>query len=97
MDGVPNEAVKIIGLNAASFDAVKHLALPLVADAREPVEHRRASATGGLGTADSTRPRRDGPVPRVHRQDRQPHTPEQVTYAQVIGAIDRLGVPSDYA
>ena len=30
-----NEAVRFIGLNTAGFDAVKHLALPLVADARE--------------------------------------------------------------
>ena len=30
-----NEAARFIGLNTAGFDAVKHLALPLVADARE--------------------------------------------------------------
>ena len=41
-----NEAVRFVGLNTAGFDAVKHLALPLVADARE-----------GLGEL-SARPRR---------------------------------------
>ena len=30
-----NEAVKLVGLNVASFDAVKHDSLPLVTDARE--------------------------------------------------------------
>ena len=30
-----NESVRFIGLNTATFDAVKHLAHPLVADARE--------------------------------------------------------------
>ena len=53
-----NEAVKLIGLNAATFDAVKHLALPLVGDAREGLSELDAarSATGGARTTGPTRP-----------------------------------------
>ena len=40
-----NESVKIIGLNAARFDATKHRALPVVGDARESLSElsRRSS------------------------------------------------------
>ena len=69
-----NEAVKIIGLNTATFDAVKHLALPLVADAREGLSELDALVGDWRGSDELDRqgPRRDRAVPRVHRQDRQP-------------------------
>ena len=51
-----DEAVRFIGLNTAGFDAVKHLALPLVADAREGArrsvgEPRRLARPRRLGRA----------------------------------------------
>ena len=52
-----NEAVKIVGLNTATFDAVKHLALPLVADAREGLSELDALVGDWRGrTTGPTRP-----------------------------------------
>ena len=41
-----DEAARIIGLNAARFDATKHLCLPLVADAREGLAELGAALSG---------------------------------------------------
>jgi 3D-(3,5/4)-trihydroxycyclohexane-1,2-dione acylhydrolase (decyclizing) len=97
-----NEAVRFIGLNTATFDAVKHLALPLVADAREGL----ADLTGRLGNwraPDGWAERAATEAAQYHRyidkiaSPAAPSKDERPTYAQVIGAIDRLAVPTDYA
>ncbi|MCY4069227.1 MAG: 3D-(3,5/4)-trihydroxycyclohexane-1,2-dione acylhydrolase (decyclizing) [Acidimicrobiaceae bacterium] len=41
-----DETARIIGLNAARFDAAKHLSLPLVADAREGLSELGAALSG---------------------------------------------------
>ena len=53
-----NPAMRLIGLNAARFDAGKHLALPVVGDARESLAELDDGARrlDGAGTVD--RPRR---------------------------------------
>jgi 3D-(3,5/4)-trihydroxycyclohexane-1,2-dione acylhydrolase (decyclizing) len=97
-----NEAVRFIGLNTATFDAVKHLALPLVADAREGLTELTGAASG-YRAADSWSERTATETAEYHRyidkiaSPTAPAKDERPTYAQVIGAIDRLAEPSDYA
>ena len=69
-----NESVRFIGLNTAAFDAVKHLAQPLVADAREGLRELSARVGAWRGPDDWTDRAvgRDRAVPRLRRQDRQP-------------------------
>ena len=91
---------RFVGINAASFDAVKHRSLPVVGDALESLAelgaalgHHRFATTGPSCAAEETA-RVITPTstrsPRRHRR-RLP------TYAQVVGAIDRSARPTDYA
>jgi 3D-(3,5/4)-trihydroxycyclohexane-1,2-dione acylhydrolase (decyclizing) len=97
-----NEAVRFIGLNTAGFDAVKHLGLPLVADAQEGLAELSAGLGGWRGP-DSWTERAASETAEYHRyidkiaSPTAPSRDERPTYAQVIGAIDRLAEPSDYA
>jgi 3D-(3,5/4)-trihydroxycyclohexane-1,2-dione acylhydrolase (decyclizing) len=97
-----NEAVRFIGLNTAGFDAVKHLALPLVADAREGLLEL-SGRLGGWRAPDEWTERAATETAQYHRyidkiaSPAAPTRDERPTYAQVIGAIDRLATPTDYA
>jgi 3D-(3,5/4)-trihydroxycyclohexane-1,2-dione acylhydrolase (decyclizing) len=97
-----NEAVRFIGLNTAGFDAVKHLALPLVADAREGLLEL-SSRLAGWRAPDGWTERAAAETAQYHRyidkiaSPAAPARDERPTYAQVIGAIDRLATPTDYA
>jgi 3D-(3,5/4)-trihydroxycyclohexane-1,2-dione acylhydrolase (decyclizing) len=97
-----NEAVKIIGLNTATFDAVKHLALPLVADAREGLTELDAQVGEWRGSEEWT-DKAHVEIAQYHAyidkiaSPTAPAQEERPTYAQVIGAIDRLAQPTDYA
>ena len=108
-----NPQMQLIGLNTARFDATKHRALPLVADAREALGElsealgsysapsewlaRAAAETAQyhayidkLATPDTTSTKRS--------QTGDAHDPPPVlpTYAQVVGAVNRLATPSTY-
>jgi 3D-(3,5/4)-trihydroxycyclohexane-1,2-dione acylhydrolase (decyclizing) len=97
-----NEAVRFIGLNTATFDAVKHLALPLVADAREGLTELTARV-GDWRAPDSWSERAATETAQYHSyidkiaSPTAPLKDERPSYAQVIGAIDRLAEPTDYA
>jgi 3D-(3,5/4)-trihydroxycyclohexane-1,2-dione acylhydrolase (decyclizing) len=97
-----NAAVRFVGLNTAGFDAVKHLALPLVADAREGLVELSARLDGWRGP-DGWTERAASETSEYHRyidkiaSPTAPSRDERPTYAQVIGAIDRLAEPTDYA
>ncbi len=97
-----NPDVRFVGLNTAGFDAVKHLALPLVADAREGLAELTAPLAGWRG-ADDWAERALTETAEYHRYIDKIASPtaaardERPTYAQVIGAIDRLAEPTDYA
>ncbi len=99
-----NPDVTIIGLNAARFDAHKRRSLPLVADAREGL----AELTGAL--ADWRAPDHWSERASVERAGYHAYIDkvaaptddavadgEPVTYAQVVGAVDRNKQPGDYA
>jgi 3D-(3,5/4)-trihydroxycyclohexane-1,2-dione acylhydrolase (decyclizing) len=88
---------RIIGLNVQAFDAAKHAALPLIADVREGLTQLSA------GLADYRAPR--AWTERAHKERSDwLRTAESFTAepksgrpsdAQVIGAVQRAGLPSD--
>jgi 3D-(3,5/4)-trihydroxycyclohexane-1,2-dione acylhydrolase (decyclizing) len=97
-----NESVRFIGLNTATFDAVKHLAHPLVADAREGLRELSARVGSWRGPDDWTE-RAAVETAQYHAyvdkiaSPTAPAEEEKPTYAQVVGAVDRLALPTDYA
>ncbi|WP_394935742.1 3D-(3,5/4)-trihydroxycyclohexane-1,2-dione acylhydrolase (decyclizing) [uncultured Ilumatobacter sp.] len=95
--------VTIIGLNAARFDARKRRSLPLVADARVGLEE----LTDALGDwvvdvawTERAATERAGYHAYVDEiaapSDDSVAAGEPVTYAQVVGAVDRNKQPGDY-
>ena len=97
-----NESVRFIGLNTASFDAVKHLAHPLVADAREGLREL-STRVGAWRAPDDWTDRASVETAQYHAyvdkiaSPSAPGQEEKPTYAQVVGAVDRLALPTDYA
>jgi 3D-(3,5/4)-trihydroxycyclohexane-1,2-dione acylhydrolase (decyclizing) len=91
-----SESSRIIGLNAARFDAIKHLALPIVGDAREGLQALDAALAGWR--ADSAWNSRACAL--RDRWNRLPETRGKTpgglpAYAQVINAVNRLCAPAD--
>ena len=88
---------RLIGLNAARFDARKHLSLPVVGDALVGLEE--------LGTAlgDYRAPAQWSGLVARYRKDwdayiegrTRPSNAEVPSYAQVVGAVNRLAGPRD--
>ncbi len=97
-----NPDVKIIGLNAARFDATKHHSMALVADAREGL----AELSAGLGdyaadddwstTMANEVAQHNAYIDKIASKE---STSESglPTYAQVVGAIDRLADENTFA
>lgn len=96
-----NEDVRFVGVNVAPFDAIKHLALPVVGDARTALSliHR------GLGDhsaprewSDRAREVTDTWITYVDDvTSAEATTPSgSPSYAQVIGTVNRLVRPDDY-
>jgi 3D-(3,5/4)-trihydroxycyclohexane-1,2-dione acylhydrolase (decyclizing) len=95
-----DESVRIIGCNAARYDAGKHNSIPLVGDALECL----AELDQGLGGWQAPEPWLELAQREAAREEseRQARTRPAVdgtlaTYAQVVGAVDRLAAPDDYA
>ena len=94
-----SESAQFVGINAAGFDARKHRSLPVVADAREALRELTPLLTGWNGPEEW--------VERAARETEGYHAyidkiaaPSEgglPTYAQVVGAVDRTALPSDYA
>ena len=92
-----NEDLRLIGLNAARFDATKHRALPLVGDVREglvelgkllaPWQADPAWGKQAAGEAASFR--------RLVDEVTAPGSASP-SYAQVVGAVNRLATAGDY-
>jgi len=97
-----NEAVKIIGLNTARFDATKRHSTALVADAREGL----AELGAGLGdyrAGDDWSTTTANEVAKhnayIDKLAAKPSTSDSglPTYAQVVGAIDRVADDKTFA
>ncbi len=96
---------RFVGINAAGFDAIKHAAAPVVGDAKESLDELTGLLDDWAGPPDW--------VERAARETEgyhayidkiaaptdagSPSSDELPSYAQVVGAIDRVAEPSDYA
>ena len=106
-----DESARIVGLNAARFDATKHMCLPLVADAREGLIELGAALGDYRASTDWTA-RAASETAQYHAyidkiaapvtlgssgdgDSADPHA-ELPTYAQVVGAVDRAADASTY-
>ena len=92
-----DDALRIVGINAARFDAVKHTAIPVVADARVALDVLAEALEGWQAPQDwATLAQRrhaawnDAVAARVRVGNAGP-----VTYAQAVGAVNRAARPGD--
>jgi 3D-(3,5/4)-trihydroxycyclohexane-1,2-dione acylhydrolase (decyclizing) len=92
-----NPAAQLIQLNAASFDAAKHGALPLVADARAGLQALKGALAGWTAPADWTAKARDLAAKWNARvaQTTAPSNAALPSDAQVLGAVNRAAAPQD--
>ena len=90
---------RIVALNVARFDATKHLSLPLVGDARECLAELGAALEGWhVSDAWTARARDEATAYRGFVADRTEGWNEgSPTYAQVVGAVNRLAHDHDLA
>ena len=95
-----NDDVTFVGINAAGFDAVKHRALPVVGDAREAIDEL-GGLLGDWRSGDEWTGRASAETAQYHAYIDKIAAPDAdgglPTYAQVVGVVDRLAMPSDYA
>ena len=92
------EATQFIGINAARFDAMKHRALPVVADARETL----TELTTALG--DWSSPASWMTEVATHRSDLDTFVSSRTaddgvwppSYAQLVGLVNDQATPEDY-
>ncbi|RHW28368.1 3D-(3,5/4)-trihydroxycyclohexane-1,2-dione acylhydrolase (decyclizing) [Nocardioides immobilis] len=92
--------VRIITVNAARFDAVKHGSHAVVGDARETLVELSASLGGWKSGPDWAARAAEGKAAwDVHIDSLRAggHTPDgSLTYAQVTGVVNDLSTPDDY-
>ena len=93
-----NAGLTLIGLNAARFDATKHLALPVVGDAREGLLELDARLEGWRAGADwISRAEAEAASFKAFVAETTAPDDEVPTYAQVVGAVNRHATEGDYA
>jgi len=92
-----NPSARLIQLNAASFDAAKHGALPLVADARAGLQALEGALAGWTAPADWTAKARDlaGIWNATVAQATAPSNAVLPSDTQVLGAVNRTAAPQD--
>jgi 3D-(3,5/4)-trihydroxycyclohexane-1,2-dione acylhydrolase (decyclizing) len=92
-----NEELRIVALNAARFDAVKHRALAVVGDARESLLEL-GTALGTWRAPDEWSRRATAEAEAFGRaiDARTAPTDGVPSYAQVVGAVNRMASPDDY-
>jgi 3D-(3,5/4)-trihydroxycyclohexane-1,2-dione acylhydrolase (decyclizing) len=92
-----NPGARLVALNAARFDAVKHGAVALVADADEGLRELGDALTswqapaGWSAKAATERAQWDAHIDALRTETEAP-----LTYAQVVGAVNEQSGPSDY-
>jgi 3D-(3,5/4)-trihydroxycyclohexane-1,2-dione acylhydrolase (decyclizing) len=88
---------RIVMLNVQSYDATKHLAHPLIADAQAGLE-TLSQALGGYKSPDAWRSAANkgkGEWNAAAAKVTAASNAEKPTDAQVIGAVQRVGLPTD--
>jgi 3D-(3,5/4)-trihydroxycyclohexane-1,2-dione acylhydrolase (decyclizing) len=88
---------RLIGLNVQLFDAGKHGAMPLVADAKVGLE-RLSAALSGRAAPETWRQRAEAEMGGWRAsavEAKAASNAPQPSDAQVIGAVQRMGAPSD--
>ena len=90
---------QFVSINVATFDAIKHRALPVVGDARACLEEMDALLAEYRGPAEWTAFAAIETVGyHAYIDEIAAPVPGAVpTYAQVVGAVDRSALPGDYA
>ena len=97
-----NESVRIVAINTARFDATKHRALPVVADAKVALTEL-SSAVGEYASGDGWSATCASEVAQYHAYIDKLAAPDGgsdsglPTYAQVVGVVDRNAGPDTYA
>ncbi len=97
-----DDRLRLIGVNAARFDAGKHLAVPVVGDAMESLASLDEALGGWAAPASWTQRIATevetywSYVDSLGRRDTR-SAGSVPTYAQVVGALSRLAGPDDYA
>jgi 3D-(3,5/4)-trihydroxycyclohexane-1,2-dione acylhydrolase (decyclizing) len=95
-----NDELRIIGLNAARFDAAKHRSLPLVADALEGLD-ALGDALAGWSANEAWQAEARAQASAFHDYVRSAVAPRpgggEPSYAQVIAAVNEQAGPEDYA
>ena len=94
------EDTRIVALNVARFDATKHLSLPLVGDAREGLAELSAALEGWHVDARHGRRapgQRRRPTVAFVAERTEAGSDGPPTYAQVVGAVNRLAHDHDLA
>ena len=95
-----NENVRIIGVNTARFDATKHIAVPVIGDAKEVLAELTAaigdycSPDSWSATCASETAQYHAYIDKIAARGTDGETP---TYAQVVGVVDRAADASTYA
>jgi 3D-(3,5/4)-trihydroxycyclohexane-1,2-dione acylhydrolase (decyclizing) len=95
-----DEALRLVSVNVARHDAVKHLGTPVQGDARETLGELSA-LLGGWRASDAWG-RRGAQERAAHRELVASRTGAgagedgEPTYAQVVGAVNRLATADDY-
>jgi 3D-(3,5/4)-trihydroxycyclohexane-1,2-dione acylhydrolase (decyclizing) len=96
-----SEELVLVGLNAARFDAGKHRALPVVADAREGLDALHGALDGWRADAAwSARARDEADAFRAFVAENTAPDDDRdgpPSYALVVGAVNRLAGDRDYA
>ncbi len=91
--------LRIVGLNVGRFDAHKHRSVPLVADAAAGLDALAAALEGWRAPAERLeQARRLTAGWNAYVDERTaPAAGARPSYAQVVGAINRVADPEDYA
>jgi 3D-(3,5/4)-trihydroxycyclohexane-1,2-dione acylhydrolase (decyclizing) len=94
-----DRTARFVGINAAGFDAIKHSSLPVVGDAREALRELTPMLDGWAGPEEWTdRASRNTQAYHAYIDKvAAPAETGEMTYAQVVGAVDRTALPTDYA
>jgi 3D-(3,5/4)-trihydroxycyclohexane-1,2-dione acylhydrolase (decyclizing) len=92
-----NPAARLVALNAARFDAVKHGAVALVADADEGLRELDDALTEWRAPSDwSAQARVERARWDAHIDSLRATTEGPLTYAQVVGVVNEQSGPRDY-